>query len=327
VEFDQLIEEHARERVGQGIYGLVVDTVRAVAVGRGYPPSYSPTGRWDEDALTALAHDWLTRKLLGLGHLEHLLLSNETARGFRKGLELAFTDFLVGQKKRTQLDNLFRRARLILQSDVRFRQTSGGTSASANWALTEWQDSEPFGGSDGDLIAAGLEVGGVEQIRYRSDAQKLSPVLSDEHLAAFLEGLLRNVGAPISLERMMLTLQYRFDLQNDEEVSVDRPMSEDGGPSTTVGDMIRAPDSVEESVLLDVLVDEVLALMPTRQQWILVEYARPGATLTSVADRVGCSKSTVDNELRRALALIRRAVDSPDEAEAVYGRLLEDLEQ
>lgn len=327
MELDELIEEHARERVGPQIYALVVNTVRAVAIGRGYPLSYSPTGRWDEDALSGLAHDWLARKLLRLGYLEHLLLSNETARGFRRGLELSFTDFLVGQRKRSTLDNLFRRARSILQDDPRFRQATAGTVASATWALAVWPDGEPHVGPDGDVIAAGLRVGGVERIRYRADARKLSPVLSDEHLAAFLEALLRNVGAPISLERMMLALQYRFDLQNDEEVSLERPLAGDVERSATLGDTLSAPESVEDAVVLAEIVDEILAVMPTRQQRILVEYAKAEATLTSVAERVGCSKSTVDNELRRALALIRRSVESSDEADAVYGLILEDLEQ
>ena len=117
MELETLVNECASVGLGEHLYREVLRTVRAVVLGRRYSPAYSPTGRWDEDAFTALAHDWIMKKLLQYRQLEHLLLSNQTMRGFRKGLELSFVDFLIGQKKRTALDNLFHRASAILQSD------------------------------------------------------------------------------------------------------------------------------------------------------------------------------------------------------------------
>ena len=46
------------------------------------------------------------------------------------------------------------------------------------------------------------------------------------------------------------------------------------------------------------------------------------ATLVSVAELVSCSKSTVENELRRAMRAIRRNTGQADEAEAVYEHLV-----
>ena len=54
--------------------------------------------------------------------------------------------------------------------------------------------------------------------------------------------------------------------------------------------------------------------------------AAPNATLTSVASLLGCSKSTVDNELRRALSAIRQHSASAEEAESVYTEVLDTAE-
>ena len=76
---------------------------------------------------------------------------------------------------------------------------------------------------------------------------------------------------------------------------------------------------------MDESVDNLLPDLSGRQRTALQAYAKLGATLSTVAEELGCSKSTVDNELRRALHLIRRSAQDAEEAQRIYARLLERL--
>src|SRR6266498_1118638 len=109
MELEALRQEYANSgiRVGAALYSELTGAARSVIRKRRYPPTYSPDGDWDDDSVIGMAHEWMAEKLLRLGHLEHLLVTNTTVRGFRKGLELSFADYVLGQRKRTALDHLF----------------------------------------------------------------------------------------------------------------------------------------------------------------------------------------------------------------------------
>src|SRR5260370_7320688 len=119
MDFQTLVDEYASIGLGEHLYQELLQTVHTVS--RRYPVSYSPTGYWDEDAFTALAHDWAIAKLWRLSHLEHLLLTNQTLRGFRNGLAFSFRYFLISQKDRTALDNLFPTSTPLLERAPPFR--------------------------------------------------------------------------------------------------------------------------------------------------------------------------------------------------------------
>jgi hypothetical protein len=72
---------------------------------RGGPrPRTLTTGQWDDDANTRFVHDWAVERLCLNRQLDHLLADN-TMRGFRKGLDLSFTN-------RTWLTELLQRVKL-----------------------------------------------------------------------------------------------------------------------------------------------------------------------------------------------------------------------
>jgi RNA polymerase sigma factor (sigma-70 family) len=327
VTLEELVREYANQGIDERLYAEIVNTVRAVVYGRRYPPSYSPTGRWDDHALTALAHDWTMTKLLRYGHLEHFLASNEDLRGFRKGLELSFRDFLIGQKRRTVLDNLFQRANMILVSEDRFRLFNDtGKKATRLWGLSNWQNVQPFQGSDGQLIEIGFRLPALPVIRYRPDARKLSPILSDRDLAEFIASLLGAAQELLSLERMMVVFKYRFALLEVTEMSLDEPLSIDQeGHALSLQQILGTDEAIEEQFSVAETAEAVLRDLTPRQRRVLWEYVQPDATLTRVAELVGCSKSTVDNELRRAMQTIREYTGGYDEARNVYERLIEAL--
>lgn len=327
MEYETLLEEYAAGTLGPLLYAELRDTAGRVVLGRGYPLSYSPTGRWDEDAFSGLAHDWIVDKLLARGQLNHLLLANSSTRGLRIGLELSFVQFLLGQKQRTARDNLFARANELLEEDDQFRCVDRRPrKARRPWGLAVWEASEPFDGTDGDLIEAGLRIQDVAVIRYRESARKLSPVISDRDLTRFLRQVLEDLGATITLEQFSLIFAYRFALLDARVSSLDATLEEsEKNRGATLTDTMSSGDDVEGPVLVAEAVASILRVLTPRQGQVLLAYAAKGATLTTVAADLGCSRSTVDNELRRGLATIGEHTEGAEEAEATYVTVLEKL--
>ncbi len=325
MELQTLVDEYASIGLGEHLYQELLQTVRIVS--RHYPVSYAPTGRWDEGAFTALTHDWAIAKLWRLGYLEHLLLTNQTLTGFRNGLAFSFRNFLISQKNRTALDNLFQRANTLLECDPRFHLFGENRKkASRLWGLASWQEIQPYHGQDEELISIGLSLEGFPIIQYRYDAKKNSPILKDADLASFLHALLEEVGFALSLAQFARVFQYRFNLLETGEVSLEAALAEDSeGNSLRVSNMIRERPTVEEETIINEAATSLLRELSPRQKQVLLTYAQPGTTLTSVGGLLGCSKSTVENEIRRALEAIRRHAETMEEAEAIYARLLEFL--
>ncbi|SRR6266567_1171181 len=323
MELQTLVDEYASVGLGEHLYQELLQTVRTVSWY--YPVSYSPTGRWDEGAFTALAHDWAIVKLCRLGHLEHLLLTNQTLTGFRNGLVLSFKHFLISQKDRTALDNLFQRANTLLEHDPRFCLIGDNRKkASRLWGLASWQEVQSYQGQDAELISIGLSLQGFPIIRYRDDAKKNSPILTDVDLTAFLHALLEAVGYGLSLAQFTLVFQYRFNLLDTDEISLEAALAEDSeGNSLQVSDMISEGLTGEEVSIINEAATTLLSELSPRQKQVLLTRAHPGATLTSVAGQLGYSKSTIENEIRRALEAISRHAETIEEAEAIYARFLE----
>ena len=329
MDLQTLTHDYATAGFGEELYREAQQTVYAVVRGRRYPVAYSPTGQWDEDAFSGLTHDWVVNKLLRSRNLEHLLLTNDSLRGFRVGLQLSFTDFLIGQKKRTALDNLFARAAAILEGDARFRLFIGSRKKAARyWGLALWTKGQPYQGSEADLIAAGLRLQGIRVIRYRADARKHSPVVSDGDLGELLAALLVDIDQLLSLAQFSTIFAYRFDLLEARNLSLEQPISEEAAEGPAPADLLyTGQPSIETQMLVDEAVADLLPELSARQRRALLAYTQLEATLTSVAEELGCSKSTVDNELRRALQLIRRRAEDAEEAHRIYAQLLERLNE
>ncbi len=308
------------------MYALALNVARTVIRVRRYPPTYSPQGVWNDDVIEDLAHDWITEKLLARNQLTHLLLTNETEAGLRKGLELSFADFTVSQRKRTELDHLFRRANAILESDSAFVcVVEASKKAVRVWGLAEWGIvREPRQVTDEQLLTAGFAIADIPVIRYRQDAKKLSPVVSDVQLMAFIRALLAGVGAPVSLEQIIFVCRYRFNLLEAGVVSLDEPIGgNDAEASQSIGESISRGPTTEETVIGDIVAQSILDEIPLRQRSVLLARAEPDATLTTVGQQLGLSKSTVDNDLRRTLTLIRQRTETPEEAELALERILD----
>lgn len=320
-----LIDEFVARGIGEKIYSEVCAIVKATIIGGRYPTMYSPSGMWDEEAYYTLANDFIVEKLWKRGYLGYLLQVNTSFRGFRKGVESTFKNFLISKRKKTALDNLFRRANNILHQDDRFKCfVNASKKAHSLWGLSTWNMSEVFNGREEDLVRTGLKLGGTRGTEYRPEAKKISHILSDKELADFMYNLFVEINSSLSLSQLTIVFKYRFNLLEITEVSLEEPISEDGeGHILTIGDTLSAPESSTAALEIDEAVGKALRLLSPRQKYILMEFQDREATLSSIGKRVGCSKSTVANELQRIRSIIAEVSDDNEQASAIYNKMVE----
>lgn len=321
-----LLDEYASVGIGPSLDAEIRRAAEVTIRTQRFPPSFSPFGRWDAETIADLAQEWTTERLLRLGHLDMLLLTNTSLVGLRKGLTLSFRHFVLSQRQRGAADNLFHRAAEAFERDDRFRLTANAkTRAHQVWGLRAWPESRPqFEGSEDVLLAAGWQIAEFSAIRYGEHARKSSPILSNADLPRFLERLLQEVGAPLSLTQIIFVMRYRFNLLEADHRSLDQPSGRDQSderPPLSAG--IAANDNVEQEVVVRELALAVIKDMPPRRRAVIVAANEPGMTLARIAERLDCSRGTVDNEIRRTIASIAGQADGEQEAGAIYRSVVE----
>jgi len=326
MDLESLKIEHATDGVGPHLYEEICDAVRLAIHHGHYPASYSPYGRWDNPTFDDLTQEWLVEKLLRNNHLSYLLIRNNTVETFRFGLRQSFCQFLIGQRKRNALQNLFRRSADLLEADARFHCFQGGKRAQSRWGLTAWKGPELFAGDDHELRVLQQLIPGPKVIRYRPDARKLSPILSDADLADFIARLMDAVGRTVSLAHITDALKWRFGLIDAEPLSLDEPVAGEDGTFTRADSVAHSAPSPEDQVVRSETAGRIIMELTPRQRQVLVARTEIDSTYAGIATRLDCSKSTVENEIKAGWDLIRSRTDGDDEATEVHDQILELLD-
>lgn len=319
-----LIKELTTEGIGNKIYSEVRRIVKYAIIGGRYPVMYSPVGRWDDEAYDTLTNDFVVKKLLNNNYITHLLQTNTSMSTFRKSVEGVFKNFLKSTRKKTASDHLFRRANEILHQDKRFKCFSTSSKkAHAFWGLSSWDTPKVFNGREEELIRIGLAVYETPIIEYEPDAKKISHILPDKELAEFLYALFSSINMLVNLSQMVIVFKYKFNLLEVSEVSLEDPVliDEDGG-ILKIGDAVGTREVQFDALEIDEAVEEALQLLSLRQKKVLIEFQEPEATLSSIGNRVHCSKSTVDNELRRISSIIGRVSEDNEKARSIYDKII-----
>lgn len=264
---------------------------------------FAPYGVWNDEAADEIFADWYAERLLARGHLQMLLDRARTGGGFRKLAELSLRQHLYNSSSRSQARNLFGRVVEILEGDDRFellrdaaRPQDRYWRLAGNSAATEW-DVE-----DRRLISEAWALGEFEVVRYRADAKKLAPVLSNVDLERFIEGLLERTSAALSPRLLMRALEARFDLGavSEEELATDGP-SEPSIEADIAGDLALAETAA--SILAELTVRQLEVLRRTDET----------ETIDEMAAALSCSVGTIVNEQKRIGGLIDRFSETDDE--------------
>lgn len=327
--FSDYLREYQAQGIGPLLYSLILEIVQQ-GIGR-YPPQiYSPNETWDEDAISALAHDFALEKLLRLGWLEHYLLANDSTSGLMSALRRDFQHFLINRKKRSEYGNLFKRVRHILEVDSRFVACSVSSRSIATlWTLASSELPMLKGSVErlDEVLAAMFAVGLPPLAVYRADSLKLSHLISNKDLASLLEHTLRSLDMCVSFDLIMSGLRYRLNLLDIDVRSLEEPVGMYNGSSDTVptyGDILASSSDVSSEVGVEETAYDLYERISDRQRLILGAFnSEEKPTLERIGMIVGVSKSTVSTELKTIAEQIDQAELSEEEAERVLAELTE----
>jgi len=279
------------------LYGILMQLVRVVVFRTSIPPSYSPTGHWDTESAEDAAHGWIERRLLQTNALLAAFDLSDHPRPFLLSLQRNFRHYLENERERNELSNLLSRTRELLRADDAFRNwLPGSEPATTWWGLASWGDAERknYQGSDSDLVAAAWSLGEVKLFRYSPKVERASPVLSTETLRDFLTRLFWAVKRLLTIGHLAEVFRSRFDLGRPPpealpEEAEERIAADPEGEAT------------DEEILAAARI--VLAELSARQAEAVIRRYR-GETLEEIAEALGVSRGTADNEIDRAAAKI-----------------------
>jgi RNA polymerase sigma factor (sigma-70 family) len=304
----QFEEARAASRAGTITADLYVWLGQLVALAqatRTLAPAPVPNGRWDDpDAVAETVHAWLEGSLLRGGLLQ-AFDTCESPRALARYLEKALRNWLIDQSRRRTGPRLLERAAEIMAADP-FTVVSASSSVMERWwGLAAWDTPALFNGSDDKVSSASWALGDFAILRF-SSSERADPLLSTPDLERYLHGLLDRLGAALSGRHFDHSFRARFPYAYTTAAA---DLDDVPEPFTTA--------TPESAVEIADAARVALATLTERQARVLVD--RPATTLEALAERLGVSRGTVDNEYRRAVLKVREAAPSDD----VFGEVLE----
>lgn len=305
---------HAREAAHAGtvtneFYVWLGRLVAVTQATRTVAPAPVPGGRWDDpDAVAETVQAWLEESLLRGGMLQAFDVC-QTPRALSRYLERAMRNWLVARSRRRNGPRLLERAAELMGAEPLFALLRDHSAIAERWwGLAEWQHPELFAGSDQEVVAATWALGDFALLRYPS-SERSDPVLSTPDLRRYLADLLERLGQGLSGRLLDLSFRARFSYAYAApNVALDEAAE------------LSDPSSVAEEAQIADAAHVALAALSGRQLRVLLE--RPSGTLEELAERLGASRGTVDNEYRRALLKIREAAPADDAFDAVLENVL-----
>ena len=308
-EYGQARDAFAGGEVTEPLYlfvgRLVSGNVRSGTVS----PTLAEGGVWSEDAVAEATHAWLEERLLR-GGLQRAFDLTVTPQTFSRYLEQSFRNWLRDRSRSRGWPRLLLRARELLDGTPDRYSTSdvGGGWLDRRYTLAA--HGEVGTATNGEVVKAVYVLPQLELLRHGPQSDRATPILSTKDLGSLLEAMLTELGKSFSLRQLDTAFRHRFAWAYEAApVELDDSAGEQAGFEEVGEDMI-----AEEQARL------ILAELSERQLLILRGKAR-GATLDDLAREHRCARGTVDNELKRAGAVIRDTL-SDDEN---YERALEFL--
>jgi hypothetical protein len=301
-----------RGDVTPALYAFLRRVVAALARGGGLAPALSPTGRWDEEAVGEVLQGWLSEGLLP-GGLARAFQVSASPGALSRYLERALRNWLVSKSRAKGRPRLLARARRLLDEGGAYRKfVDASTQLDQWWGLATWESPTPYMGREGDLVKAAFSVGDLAPLRYTAGSTLADPIISNADLDRLLSGILETLGALLTLRHFDAALRGRFTYayhEGEEPLEIIEELT----------DQVTPLDTIEARVTAR----EILFELSGRQVAILRDRIESRLTLEDLARRHSVSRGTVDNELRRASAVIRTHLLDDSQAETVLETLFE----
>jgi DNA-directed RNA polymerase specialized sigma24 family protein len=287
------------------LYEWLINLVGLAQATKTLAPSSVPSGRWDDpDAVVETVHAWLEASLLRGGLLQAFDVC-ESPRALSRYLERALRNWLIDQSRRRTGPRLLERAAEIMAAPP-FRVVVENASVMQRWwGLGAWETAELFAGDNAEIASAAWSIADLAILRFAS-SERADPLLSTPDLERYLGGVLDRIGKALSGRHFDHSFRHRFPFAY-MSAAVDLDEAHDLSTNTTPESEVMVADAARVAI----------ADLTERQLRVLV--GRQTETLEVLAQSLGVSRGTIDNEHRRALLKVKEASPSDD----VFQKVLE----
>jgi hypothetical protein len=276
------------------LYRLLLRLV-AAAAHSGLPPALSPTGRWDQEGALEAAHGWIEARLLRTKALIAAFDHADAPRPFLRSLERNFRHHLQNQRQGDELANLISRTLRLLRDDDSFTAFVEARKPSDQWwGLSEWTEPVPWQGSDAQLVAEAWAAGTFQVFRYSQRVERASPILATDELRRFLGVFFGRLQKLLTGAHLAVVYRDRFDLGSPQSLELDDQIEAEVSGKEEPSDGEVAGAAI--AVLAELTARRVDALLLSAE----------GKTLEEIAENLGVSRGTADNELKRCAPVIDR---------------------
>jgi RNA polymerase sigma factor (sigma-70 family) len=303
-----------RGDVDPGLVAFVTRVAAACAATRTLPESLSPTGRWDRDSLADVVQGFWEKRLLPRT-LDRAFDRVRTAGAFSRYLESSLRNWLIDEARGTGVPRIDVRLQALLREEDEFECYRPSIHpVDSYWGLAEpgWDQLAPFVGEDLALAAAFYAIGEVELLPP-TQGGRADPIVSSIELKRILIALLERVQAWLTPGQLTFVIRHRFLAYFPSaagEETVEELQLPDSEP---------APD---EAIDAETAARAAIAELSERQLAVLRGRLLENRTLEELAVDLGCSRGTVDNEFKRAAAILRQFA-SPEDMDLVWKKIIE----
>ncbi len=308
---EELRAEHEAKVIGPLLAGLLARVATATA--KTYPPDYSPTGTWNDEAIEDVLHDWTEDRLLRRKDLSKLLAGARSEGALRSGLTTSLGQHLTNHRRRSAATNLFKRVLATLRNDDAFEAVgAAGSAADQPWTLTTNPAQKPSALGENELVQLAFELTDEDLgvVRYGPHSLKESPILRKPGLHRFLTHMLERAGGALSPGTLINVVRRRFNLVAPEDVEIEEAAT--------------AAEAPLGGVEIGALAASVISRMGRQRCELIIAQAQHDDPVAA-AEAAGVDIATMKRALSETLALVAEHATDADEARAIYKVVVERL--
>ena len=168
------------------------------------PEEYS---NWTKDAITEVAHDFLTARP-GIDRMAQVYVLASDEESLERILHQAIRNHLRSIARATEFGSVMRRVRSVLEDDGRFTLVGGGSS---RWTLVVSGARDPYTGPMEFIIGVAWGVKGVRLVRWNSETRR-GPYADRESIARICERVLQAFPTAMTVAQLSRAVAARLNV-------------------------------------------------------------------------------------------------------------------
>ena len=264
-------------------------------------PAPEGYGAWDTDAVTEVAHDFMTADGAE-GRLRRLVATATDEDSFSRLVERAVHNHFKMEARKTDRGAALRAIERHMRSDDGI--VAAGDGPTRTWALRDHADQLPYSGNPDDLVAAAYRVADVLPAAWSETSRRRRPLAETESLKRVLHAILAAAAAPVQRGLLLEVVLGRF-------------------PSAAA-----APAAVADEAFLPASAPVDDAGIVAREAWadmtdnerLVVPFLNE--TTREVAQRTGLSRSTAHRACTSVKGLLKDRLSGVEDHRRVMNELI-----